>query len=117
MRLQLTLFALAALTWPAIALEGTYPRVGVEDFFLDRRTMVGRRIEVQAEFQSFGDLVYILFKGGANATFVNIDGVNRLERKALLNVCTRKCTGTVRGMVVEFPGDIGIKADDLSVSP
>ena len=109
-------FALCALP-PVAGFAQTYKRIAPEDFFLDRKTMIGQRVEVVGQFQAAGDVVFIVLDGGRNATFVSMDRVPREHRKAVSRQCMSVCGGTAMGRVAVIAGllgsDVGIVADDL----
>lgn len=108
---------------PALASPAGYRQMNDEDFFLDRKTLLGKKVEVPAHFQAAGDTIFMVLGGGTNATFVNVHAVPRDVRKSIQRQCQQLCAATVRGVVRvvagPFPGatDVGIVAETFELQP
>lgn len=84
----------------------TFIRMTFDDFILDKRTLIGKKVQLPAFGSLTGDTLYIVKKfGEMSIVYVDISLLPRPGRKMLLETCTPYCNLDLSGTVI--PDGIG----------
>ena len=99
--------------------NGLATKMNDQDFFLDRKSLIGTKVQIEGNFQILGDILFMVLSDKSNATFIDIDGLPRDFRKAIHAECKELCVATITGKVQiigTFMGpDVGIVADTFTI--
>ena len=77
-----------------------YTKLTFEDFWLDKKTLIGEKIMVSGFGTYSGDMLFVTQNfGAANLVSIDTENLSRDNRRTLLKKCTPYCNISVTGVV------------------
>ena len=88
--------------------------MSLRDFMLDEGRLIGRKVRVTGLYQQMEDIALLAASGDdMNPIDLDVTGLPRKERSALLDCPNRDCMFQVEGRVRKSRSGVIVRADDV----